>query len=145
MDCRLPGSSVHEIFQARVLEWFAISFSRRSPQPRDWTWVSHIVGRWFTLVWATKEVWDPLILYSNRILPLCPWYDYSLKVFTRDKHWLFTLLLLLVPFQRVNNRLTINGLTGVHPSLVSGNVNTFLLKSIQPEAHIFVPHDVGQW
>ena len=55
MDCSLPGSSIHGIFQARVLEWAAISFSRRSSQPRDWTQVSHIVGRRFT-VWATREV-----------------------------------------------------------------------------------------
>ena len=55
MDCSLPGSSVHGIFQARVLEWVAISFSRRSSPPRDWTWVSHVVGRHFT-VWATREV-----------------------------------------------------------------------------------------
>ena len=34
MDCSLPGSSVHGIFQARVLEWAAISFSRGSSQPR---------------------------------------------------------------------------------------------------------------
>ena len=51
MDCSLPGSSVHGIFQARVPEWVAISFSRGSSQPRDWTQVSHIVGRRFT-VWA---------------------------------------------------------------------------------------------
>ena len=37
MDCSLPGSSVHGIFQARVLEWVAISFSRGSSRPRDWT------------------------------------------------------------------------------------------------------------
>ena len=55
MDCSLPGSSVHGIFQARILEWVAISFSRGSSQPRDWTQVSHIVGRRFTL-WATREV-----------------------------------------------------------------------------------------
>ena len=55
MDCSPPGSSVHGIFQARVLEWAAISFSRRSSQPRDWIRVSHIVGRRFT-VWATREV-----------------------------------------------------------------------------------------
>ena len=42
MDCNLPGSSVHGIFQARVLEWVAISFSRGSSRPRDWTWVSCI-------------------------------------------------------------------------------------------------------
>ena len=54
MDCSLPGSSVHGIFQARVLEWIAISFSRGSSRPRNRTWVSHIVGRRFT-VWATRE------------------------------------------------------------------------------------------
>ena len=52
MDCRLPGSSIHGIFQARILEWIAISFYRRSYQPRDWTQVSHIVRRHFT-IWAT--------------------------------------------------------------------------------------------
>ena len=55
MDCRLPGSSIHGIFQARVLEWVAISFSRGSSWPRDWTRVSCTVGRRFT-VWATREV-----------------------------------------------------------------------------------------
>ena len=55
MDCSLPGSSVHGIFQARVLEWVAISFSRRSSWPRDWTQVSRIVDRRFT-VWATREL-----------------------------------------------------------------------------------------
>ena len=55
MDCSLPGSTVHGIFQARVLEWGAISFSRRSSQTRDWSWVSHIVGRHFT-IWATREI-----------------------------------------------------------------------------------------
>ena len=42
------------IFQARVLEWVAISLSRGSSQPRDRTWVTHIAGRRFT-VWATRE------------------------------------------------------------------------------------------
>ena len=49
MDCSLPVSSVLGIFQARVLEWIAISFSRGSSQPRDQTWVSHIVGTRFTV------------------------------------------------------------------------------------------------
>ena len=49
MDCNLPGSPVHGIFQARVLEWVAISFSRRSSQPRDQTQVSSIAGRHFTI------------------------------------------------------------------------------------------------
>ena len=54
-DCSLPGSSTHGVFQAKVLEWVAISFSRGSSRPRDWTQVSRIVGRRFT-VWATREV-----------------------------------------------------------------------------------------
>ena len=55
IDCSLPGSS-HGIFQARILEWVAISFSRGSSPPRDRTRVSHIVGRRFP-IWATREVW----------------------------------------------------------------------------------------
>ena len=54
MDYILPGSSIHGIFQARVLEWVAISFSRGSSPPRDQTQVSWIAGRHFT-IWATKE------------------------------------------------------------------------------------------
>ena len=45
MDCSLPGSSVHGIFQARILEWVTISFSRGTSWPRDRTRVSGIVGR----------------------------------------------------------------------------------------------------
>ena len=44
MDCSLPGSSVHGIFQARVLEWVAISFSRGSSRSRDRTCSSCIAG-----------------------------------------------------------------------------------------------------
>ena len=58
MDCSLPGSSVHGIFQPRVLEWAAISFSRGSSQPRYRTLVSCIADRCFT-VWATREAWLP--------------------------------------------------------------------------------------
>ena len=49
MDCNLSGSSVHEIFQAKVLEWIAISFSRGSSRPRSQTRVSRIAGRFFTV------------------------------------------------------------------------------------------------
>ena len=49
MGYSLPGSSVHGIFQAIVLEWIAISFSRGSSQPRDRTRVSRIVDRHFTV------------------------------------------------------------------------------------------------
>jgi len=51
MDCSLPGSCVHGILQARILEWVAVSFSRVSSQLRDQTQVSCITctaGRFFT-------------------------------------------------------------------------------------------------
>ena len=48
MDCSLPGSSVHGIPQARLLEWVAVPFSRGSSQPRDQTQVSCIAGGFFT-------------------------------------------------------------------------------------------------
>ena len=68
MDCSPPGSSVHVIFQARVLQWVAISFSRRSSWCRNWTWVSHIACRCFT-VWATREVpswWHQIHMTSKK-------------------------------------------------------------------------------
>ena len=58
MNGSLPGSSVHGIFQPRVLEWVALSFSMRSSQPRDQTRVSYIAGRHFT-IWATREALLP--------------------------------------------------------------------------------------
>ena len=54
IDCRLPGSSVHVILQARILEWVTISFPRRSSKPRNWTWVSRIAVRQ-VIDWATRE------------------------------------------------------------------------------------------
>ena len=58
MDCSLPLSSVHGIFQARVLEWVAISFSRGSSQPRAGTWVSCIVSRWVTPSEPPGKSWE---------------------------------------------------------------------------------------
>ena len=49
MDCSPPCSSVHGTLQARILEWVAISLSRGSSRPRDWTWVSHIADRLYRL------------------------------------------------------------------------------------------------
>ena len=49
VDCSLPGFSVHGILQARILEWFTISFSRGSSRPRDRTRVSRVGGRCFNL------------------------------------------------------------------------------------------------
>ena len=69
MDCSLPASSVCGIFQARVLEWVAISFSRRSSQARDRTRVSCIAGRRFT-IWATREARESLnyVIISGDII-----------------------------------------------------------------------------
>ena len=54
MEVSLPGSSVHGILQARILEWAAISSSRESYRPRYRTWISCIAGRFFT-VCSTRE------------------------------------------------------------------------------------------
>ena len=54
MYCSLPGSSIHGISQARILEWVSISFSRGSSQLRDWTCVS-CIGRQILYHWATRE------------------------------------------------------------------------------------------
>ena len=78
MNCSLPGSSVHGIFQLRVLEWVAISFSRGNSWPRDQTQVSLIVGRCFT-VWATREAPPSILFHCNDLfqIPYCnvrnPW------------------------------------------------------------------------
>ena len=56
IDCSPPGSSVHGILQAEILEWVAIPFSRESSQPRDQTWIFCIAGRFF-IIWATREDW----------------------------------------------------------------------------------------
>ena len=74
MDCSLQCSSVHGIFQARVLEWVAISFSRGSSWPRDQTQVSRGAGRQFT-VWAyplnySSSTITSLIL-SGTLLDIC--------------------------------------------------------------------------
>ena len=55
-DCSLPGSSVHGIFQARILESGAIPFSRGSFWPRDQTWVSYLAGRFFTNWVTVKQI-----------------------------------------------------------------------------------------
>ena len=54
MDRSLPGSSVHGIHQARMLEWVAMPFFRGSSWPRGQTRVSYTAGRFFT-IWATRK------------------------------------------------------------------------------------------
>jgi len=62
MDHRLPGS-VHGILQVRTLEWIAIPFSRGSSRPRDWTHISCIAGRFFT-IWATRDNTERQVTYN---------------------------------------------------------------------------------
>ena len=60
--CDPMDYTIHEILQARILEWVAFSFSRGSFQPRDSTQVSHIAGGFFTS-WATREAhFNPSLL-----------------------------------------------------------------------------------
>ena len=65
MDCSLPGSSVHGILQARIVEWVATSFSRGSSWLRNRTWVSCIAGRWFT-DWAMGEAQSSIVNENER-------------------------------------------------------------------------------
>ena len=67
MNCSLPGSFVHGIFQARRLDWVAISFSRGSSWLRNRTLISCIAGRFFT-DWAMREAHN----LSGRVLFLSP-------------------------------------------------------------------------
>ena len=64
LDCSLPRSSVHGIFQARILEWAVTSSSRGSSQPKDRTWSSCIscTGRWILYCWAT---WEALSFFKG--------------------------------------------------------------------------------
>ena len=66
MDCSLPGSSVHGISQARILKWVAVPFSKGSSWYRDWTRISCIADRFFTM-WTIKETSIYIVLYVNYI------------------------------------------------------------------------------
>jgi len=79
VDCSPPGSSVHGILQARILEWVAISFSRGFSRPRDQTRVSCIAGRFFTN-WATREAHNCELRVRGTVpLPRTPWYPHCIN------------------------------------------------------------------
>ena len=98
IDCSSPGSSVHEILQVGILERVAVPFSRGSSWPRDWTCVSCIAGRFFT-IWATREalmsccccsvaksfptLWDP----TDCSTPGFPVLHYLLEFVQIHVHW----------------------------------------------------------
>ena len=65
MDCNLPGSSVHGIIQAKILEWDAISSSRGSSRPRNWAHISYVscIGRWILTTEPPGKQADSYPLY----------------------------------------------------------------------------------
>ena len=65
MDCSLPGSFVHGISQARILESVAITLSRGSSRPRDRTWLSSISGRLVTSERSGITLLVIVLLYWN--------------------------------------------------------------------------------
>ena len=67
VNCSPPGSSVHGVSQARILEWVATSFSRGSPRPRDWTQVSYI-GRQilYHLSYQGSPLYALTLLYAKQ-------------------------------------------------------------------------------
>ena len=87
MGCSLPGSSVHGILQARILQGVVIPFPRGSSWPRNWTQVFCIVGRFFTIftiyysLLATREARD-LVLFNYRPL-YCIWH----RQITQNLNW----------------------------------------------------------
>ena len=70
MDCNPPGSSVHGILQARILEWLAIPFPGGFSWPRDWTRVSYISGRFLTVLATRVSIPNSLTITPHPFLPL---------------------------------------------------------------------------
>ena len=83
MNCSLPGSSVRGIFQARILEWVAISFSKESSQTRNWTQVSYM-GRQILYHWATREalITTNMLFQKAVLLPFYRWGNWDPEVTT---------------------------------------------------------------
>ena len=97
MDCSLPGSSVHGISQARILEWVAIPFSRGSSRPRNWTQVSYIEERFFTTSATRNSCLNQVLVILEQKSPL----DYV--VFHKAKMEVFKNCVLLNPVPVTTN------------------------------------------
>ena len=92
MNSSLPGSSVHGIFQVTILEKVAISFSRGSSPPRDWTCIS-CIGRWILYHWATWEALFNLLIFNKKwkslscvLLFMTAWTIQSMES-SRPEYW----------------------------------------------------------
>ena len=122
MDCSLPCSSVHGIFQARILEWVAISFSRRSSWSRDWTQVSRIIGRHF----ATRKAQVP---FSSVQLLSHVWLFMTARTTTHQASLSTTNSRSLLKLISIESVMPSNHLILCHPLL--------LLPSIFPSIKVF--------
>ena len=101
--------TVHGILQARMLEWVAFPFSRGSSQPRDWSQVSHIAGRFFAS-WATgkpEDTGEDRLCLLQGIFPTqessqgllhCRRILYQLSSQGSPRPWLYSVLEFLVGF-----------------------------------------------
>ena len=104
-DCSSLGSSVHGILQARILEWVGTSFSWGSSQPRDWTWVFCIAGRFFT-VWNTSAYdleeaslgWMYSFIDAGRIKGGPRWNDSTVSKVVLQKQRLWVSFLFVARF-----------------------------------------------
>ena len=86
MDYSLPSSSIHVIFQARILKWVTIPFSKGSSWPMDQTWISHITGRFFT-IWATPLLSFIFCSVAQSYIPGFP-VHHQFPEFTQTySHW----------------------------------------------------------
>ena len=89
-DCSPPGSSVHGLSQARILEWVGISFSRGSSWSRDRTRVS-CIGKWILYYWATKEAhtYIHIYIYTHILFHIPFHYGVLSSIQLLSRIWLF--------------------------------------------------------
>ena len=93
MDCSLPSSSVHEILQARILEWIAMPSSKGSSQPRDRICISYISGIGRQVLYHQHHLGN-----SSKFLKQKSW-DNTGENYEEERHMLcFLLCYLKIPF-----------------------------------------------
>ena len=88
VNCSL-GFSVHGIFQASILEWVAIPFSRGSFWPRDWIWVSCAAGRFF-IFWVTREAYIYPYIYIYMCIYICIYMYVCIYIYAYTYVYIYT-------------------------------------------------------
>ena len=129
MDCSPPGSSVHGISQARILEWVAMSYSRESSWPRDQTQISCIVGRFFT-IWATREA------KAERIRLLFTRRNHLRSLTLLFSHLWKTLLWVCFSSSSISS-------AAISESFLRGNASSFCPLGILSSIKVCAPHCAG--